>query len=389
MKRCPACDKTFADGMKFCQTDGTLLVEDAPPADPYKTVVGNQSDIASAIPPLDPFKTMVASPPKPGEDDLLQLPDEPDLLKTKMIPRDELRAESKSGEAEDMLSLDSPPNVASAPLIEPKPAGQSDFSAPAPPKSGEPSLNPPTFGNLPSPEPGLPKPSETGASDATAIFDIDSPPKDAPSPFDSKPFPNDFSTTQSPYGNQENKPIPSPFQDPLPSGYQPPSASPFDAPKPPPFKEAEPMFGGGQESSSQSPFQPPSPFGNAEPFNPPLQQTEWTPPPAPVSEWQNQDLGANTPFQPPVAATGQNQTLPIVSLVLGILSICCYISPLTGIAALITGYLGMKNADSDPTQYGGKTMAIIGMILGGLFLLIGLAYYIFVLILGISGFIPN
>ena len=89
MKRCPTCDKTFADGMKFCQTDGTLLIEDAPPADPYKTVVGNQNDIASAVPPLDPFKTMVASSPKSAEEDLLQLPDEQDSLKTKIVSQDE------------------------------------------------------------------------------------------------------------------------------------------------------------------------------------------------------------------------------------------------------------------------------------------------------------
>ena len=27
MKRCPNCQKTYADSMKFCQTDGTPLVE--------------------------------------------------------------------------------------------------------------------------------------------------------------------------------------------------------------------------------------------------------------------------------------------------------------------------------------------------------------------------
>ena len=381
MKRCPTCDKTYADGMKFCQTDGTVLVDDAPPVDPYKTVVGNQSDIASAIPPVDPFKTMVASPPKFEDEDVLQLPEEPDFLKTKIVSQDEMKEALKSGEAEDVPSLDLSPPAPSAPLIEPKPISQSDY-APSP-KFNEPSLSPPGFGDLSGQESSLPKPSETGSSDATVIIDANSPPKNAPSPFDSKPFPNDFST-QSPYGNQENKPIPSPFQDSPPS-YQPPSASPFDAPKPPPFKEAEPEFGGYREPVNQSPFQPPSPFGSAEPFNAPMPQTEWMPPPAPVAEWQNQELGANTPFQPPAAGTGQNQTLPIVSLVLGIISICCYVSPLTGLAALITGYLGMKNVNDDPTQYGGKTMAIVGMILGGLFFLIGIIYYIFVLIIGFSG----
>jgi len=377
MKRCPTCDKTFADGMKFCQTDGTVLIDDAPPADPYKTVVGNQSDIASAIPPLDPFKTMVAAPQKPAEDDLLQLPDEQDSINTMIVSKDELRQESNAGGAEDMLSLDSPsPNAPSAPLIEPKPAvAPNDFSSP---KSNEPSLRPPSFGDSRQ-EAGLPKPSEGLASDATIIMGSDIPKENPPSPFDSKPFQNDFSS-QSPYGNQENKAIPSPFQDSPPS-YQTPSASPFDAPKSP-FKEPEPTFDSPAEAPNQSPFQPPSPFGQPESFNPPMQQSAWTPPPAPISEWQNQELGTNTPFQPPAAATGQNQTLPIISLVLGIISLCCYVSPLTGLAAIVTGYLGMKNVNTDPAQYGGKTMAIIGMILGGLFFLIGVAYYIIWLVLG-------
>lgn len=356
MKRCPACDKTFDDGMKFCQTDGTLLVDDAPSADPYKTVVGNQSD-AAATPPLDPFKTMVAPPlPKPEDDDVLQLPQEPDSMKTMVVSQDELREELKLQDDDDMLSLNSPPapvGGAAVPIIEPKAGTPGDFP-PAPPK-----------------------PSETSSTDATAMMDVKSPSENLSSPFDSKPFQNDFST-QSPYGNQENKPIPSPFQDSMPPGYQPPSASPFDAPKPPMFKEVEPPY--------SSDYQEPA---SSSPFNQPPQQTEWTPPPAPVSEWQDQQMGANTPFQPPVAGQGQDQILPIVSLVLGILSVCCYVSPLTGLAALVTGYLGMKNADTDPARYGGKTMAIVGMVLGGLFFLIGVIYYIFIVIIGIGGFIPS
>ena len=114
---------------------------------------------------------------------------------------------------------------------------------------------------------------------------------------------------------------------------------------------------------------------------PPAPMQEWTPPPSPEASWQNQDVGANAPFQsPPVS--GQNKTLPIISLILGIVSLCCYVSPLTGIAALITGFLGMKNANSDPTQYGGKGLAIAGMVLGALFFLIGMAYWIFIFFFG-------
>jgi hypothetical protein len=286
-------------------------------------------------------------------------------------------------EADDVPKLDLPSpapfNASSAPLIEPKPPSSSD-STPSP-RFNESPLNPPNFADLSSPNPNLPKPSATGSDDATAIFDINSRLKDAPSPFDSKPFPNDFSA-QSPYASQENKPIPSPFQDPLPPGYQPPSASPFDAPKPP-FEEAEPMFGGGQASSSQSPFQPPSPFGSAEPFNSPLQQTEWSPPPAPVSEWQNQDLGANTPFQQPPAASGQDQTLAIVSLVSGILSIVCC-GAIAGIPAIITGFMAKNNVDSNPNQYGGRGFALAGMILGGVSVFFTIIYILYLVLFGFS-----
>jgi hypothetical protein len=70
-------------------------------------------------------------------------------------------------------------------------------------------------------------------------------------------------------------------------------------------------------------------------------------------------------------------------------SLCCYVSPVTGLAAVIIGFLGMKNANQDPANYGGKTLAIVGMVLGGLFFLVGIAYYIFWLLLGATAFIPR
>jgi hypothetical protein len=157
-----------------------------------------------------------------------------------------------------------------------------------------------------------------------------------------------------------------------------PPASPFGTPEPSIAPTPEPVF-------------PPAPaaevFRDPEPFEPavatPVQQNEpgaWTPPPAPVASWENQDIGQNTPFQPPVAGGSVNQTLPIISLVLGILSLCCYIAPVTGIAALITGYLGMRNIKKDPNVYGGKVLAMIGMIAGGVFALVGLAYYIYLIV---------
>ena len=99
-----------------------------------------------------------------------------------------------------------------------------------------------------------------------------------------------------------------------------------------------------------------------------------------------EQIGQNTPFQPPPAgADGANKTLPIVSLIFGCVSLCCYISPLTGLVALITGYMAMKNINADPATYGGKGLAIAGMITGGIFFLLGILYWIYIIfIIGLS-----
>lgn len=107
---------------------------------------------------------------------------------------------------------------------------------------------------------------------------------------------------------------------------------------------------------------------------------------APLSSWQNQSVSPNQPsyMAPMMAAGGQNQTLPVISLVLGILGLvllCCWGGIPFGIAALITGYLGMNNANSNPTQFGGKGLAIAGMIMGAA----SLAFGVIVFLLAVAG----
>lgn len=86
------------------------------------------------------------------------------------------------------------------------------------------------------------------------------------------------------------------------------------------------------------------------------------------------------PYSPPAALPmSQDQTLPIISLVLGVLcfvTICCYGGIPLGLGAIITGYLGMKNADQNPQKYGGKGMAIGGLVLGALGLVSGVIFLI-------------
>lgn len=104
----------------------------------------------------------------------------------------------------------------------------------------------------------------------------------------------------------------------------------------------------------------------------------------PLESWQNQPMMQTPQFNPPVLqASGMNQTLPIISLVLGIFSLglfCCWFGAIPlSIGALITGYLGMNNANNKPMEYGGKGLAIGGMITGG----IGLVISFLMLIIGL------
>ena len=268
--------------MRFCQADGTPLVDDAP-VDPYKTMVARPEDIAAA-----------SGGSAAASEDVLDLPSDSDPAKTMFASEDEIRAEMAARDAGDEQVIDIPP------LVEPEPP---KFSEPAPPPS---------------------------------------------------PFSNDL-------GGPSGAPIPSPFDEPKPSTYEPPPV--------PSFSEPEPV----REEPAFNPFDQPSPA--------PMAQAEWTPPPAPEASWQNQEIGQNTPFQPPPAGTGGvNQTLPIVALVLGIVSLCCYTGWATGPAALIVGFLGLKNANRDPANYGGKPLAIAGMVLGGIFTVLWALYWIFIIL---------
>jgi hypothetical protein len=99
------------------------------------------------------------------------------------------------------------------------------------------------------------------------------------------------------------------------------------------------------------------------------------PPSAPPAQWQPQQM--NVPQQQyggyPMSMS-PNQTLAIVSLCLGISSItigwCCYIGVLLGPAAMITGFIAMSQNKNDPQKYGGRGMAIGGIVTGAVYIAI-------------------
>jgi len=358
MKRCPTCQKTFADTMRFCQIDGTPLVEDiAPPTDPFKTIVSGTDEMSSMIPPVDPFKTMIggAPPVKPDddEDDLLQL-GEPDPMRTMINPATFGKEEINFDKIREDIKKDIPPPAPSAPKVESKSFGETPTPIP-PPKSNEPNLNPPSFGS--------------SSTESSNPFD-NKPPK-----FDSNPLPNK-PFNQSPFDNPPSGAIPSPFDLSMPPRYQTPTTSPFGEPEQP--KQYDPTFREVPPAPQQNAFDQ---FQNPPPMGQQMQQTDWTPPPAPEANWQNQNIGANTPFQPPAVGQGGDKTLAIVALVCGILSLTCC-GPVTGIAALITGFMAKNNVDSNPNRYDGRGMALAGMIMGGISIVFTVIWLIFVVIGG-------
>ena len=87
----------------------------------------------------------------------------------------------------------------------------------------------------------------------------------------------------------------------------------------------------------------------------------------------------SNPYQQPqiqttTAAPPQkpNQTLSIVSLVLGILSgtigCCCWLHVPLSIAAIVTGFMGMQKVKAGTG--GGYGMALAGVIIGGIVLVL-------------------
>jgi hypothetical protein len=378
MKKCPTCGKTFDDNLRFCQVDGTPLVEDVPaaaappepasappapepvaeaPFDPYATIVGvpksaipsaeslgEPLDVSSSgtvsIEPLVPAGEAgpsssadagpvagesVSSIPVAPPDDILDLPGS-DPLKTMFVSDAEMNEVLGTiGQGADTPAEEIRADEAQVEA----PAGDTDFGSIAPPPSpfSEPST--PEETPVPAPPSFLDGPSSP-ASEARTQVQMEP-------PFQPEP--------QAP--EPSFQPEPPPYQDEAPTVFQ-------SQPAPPQFSDPAPA---------------------------PIQNQDWNPPPAPNPDWQNQQIGSTTPFQPPPAgAGGQNKTLAIISLVLGILSMCCYTGILTGIVALILGFIANKKANQDPQNYGGKGLALAGMITGGLFFAIWIVYWIVIII---------
>jgi hypothetical protein len=108
--------------------------------------------------------------------------------------------------------------------------------------------------------------------------------------------------------------------------------------------------------------------------------------PQPQGQWP-QPVGQQQAFAPYPMTMSPNQTLAIVSICLGAGSItigwCCSLGLVLGPAALITGFIALSQNKKDPQTYGGRGMAIGGIVMGGVFLL---CYIILIVIYGAAVF---
>lgn len=311
--------------MRFCQVDGTPLVEDAP-VDPYKTMVGRPEDFAAAMPPAipepaapdEPVRTASSIPiGPPAGDEILDIPSQSDPLKTMYASEDEIRREMAARDADEPQVIDIPP-LTDAP--------------PEPPRRVEPDLSSPA------------------------------------SPFDTPPPASPFSSSRSDDSGfpKTSPPIPSPFSEPQREFSEPAAATPPLRVENPAFVEPEPIH----NVPAVNPF-------DAPPASAPPARSSWTPPPSAAQA----DFGqrpVQMEAQNPVKS-GPSSVLAITSLILGIvgflavlptfliwitLPICGTFGFLLGIAAAITGFVGRSRAGKAPQQYGGKGAATAGIAFG-------------------------
>ncbi len=100
----------------------------------------------------------------------------------------------------------------------------------------------------------------------------------------------------------------------------------------------------------------------------------------PPAVWQGQQQMQPQQFSGVAPYTvNRDKSLPIISLLLGIFSVllmCFVIGIPIGLGAIITGGLAIRNENNDPSRFGGRGLAIGGIVLGALGLAAGLFFFI-------------
>ncbi|MFG1915608.1 DUF4190 domain-containing protein [Micromonospora sp. NPDC048898] len=165
---------------------------------------------------------------------------------------------------------------------------------------------------------------------------------------------------QDPYGQQPNQDPTAPPPPAAPYGQQPTSGQPYGQQDP----YAAPQAPYGQQPTSGQPYgQPPA---YQDPYGQPLQY----------------GTGPAYPNAGYPQAQGQNNTLGLVSMILGIASIpllCCfYLGIPVGIAAVVTGYLAKQKVAQGQANNAGQAKA--GLICGAVGVVLGILLIILLVV---------
>ncbi|HVQ37065.1 MAG TPA: DUF4190 domain-containing protein [Pyrinomonadaceae bacterium] len=110
----------------------------------------------------------------------------------------------------------------------------------------------------------------------------------------------------------------------------------------------------------------------------------YKPPAVQMASPQPMQAGWNPP-PPPAYASQPQKSLAVLSMVLGIVSMtigwCCYFGVLTSPIAIGLGIFSLFQMKKDPTKYGGKGMAIAGIVTGALYFVL---IFLIILIYGLG-----
>ncbi|MGU3293526.1 DUF4190 domain-containing protein [Williamsia sp. M5A3_1d] len=191
-----------------------------------------------------------------------------------------------------------------------------------------------------------------------------------------------MSTPNEPWSNDDEKPdlqksTPPPYPGASGSSYPPPGQTPY------------PGAGYGDSSYGQPPYEQPQ-YGQQSPYGQPQygQQAPYGEPQYGQQPPYGQGPYGQAPFGAPAFGAPENNTLAVVSLVTGILSIpallLCYLGVPLAIAALITGFIARGQINREPARFRGTGQATAGIICGAISLVLLVLLIVLIAAIGFS-----
>ena len=104
----------------------------------------------------------------------------------------------------------------------------------------------------------------------------------------------------------------------------------------------------------------------------------------PPAVWQGEQTVQGMPGnRHPLRIASRDQTLPTISLILGILGIlvvCCHGGIPLGAGAVAAGLVALNHEKSDPVKYGGRGLAMAGIVSGALAVTFGIVWLILMIV---------